>query len=156
MAAQNTKAVQIVCRNRKAKHDYDILETIEAGMALMGTEVKSLRRGKASIEEAFARIKNGEVWLVNADIPIYPEAGAMNHEPKRPRKLLLHRREIEKLASRVQQKGYTLIPLRIYFKRHLAKVELAVARGRRQYDKREKIREREAKKAIRQRMLKRR
>ena len=125
-------------------------------MVLTGTEVKSLRRGKASIEEAFARIKDGEVWLVNADIPIYPEAGMMNHKPKRPRKLLLHRREIQKLASRVEQKGYTLIPLQIHFRRGLAKVELAVARGRKQYDKREKIKEREASKAIRQRLLKRR
>ncbi len=141
--------IQVVCRNRKAKHEYQILETIEAGMALRGTEVKSLRSGKASIDDAFARIKNGEVWLVNADIPIYPQAGMMNHPPKRPRKLLLHRREIVKLASRLHERGLTLVPLRIYFKRGYAKVELALARGKRQYDKREILRKKEAEREIR-------
>lgn len=142
-------AVQVVCRNRKARHDYEILETIEAGMALRGTEVKSLRSGKASIDDAFARIKNGEVWLINADIPIYPQAGNMNHPPKRPRKLLLHRREIERLASKLHERGMTLVPLRIYFKRGYAKVELALARGKRQYDKREVLRKKEAEREIR-------
>lgn len=141
--------IQVVCRNRKAKHDYEILETIEAGMALRGTEVKSLRTGKASIEEAFARIKNGEVWLINADIPIYPQAGMMNHPPKRPRKLLLHRREIQRLESKLHERGLTLIPLRIYFRRGYAKVELALARGKRQYDKRETLRRKEAMREIR-------
>jgi len=140
--------IKVVARNRRARHDYDLLEKIEAGLALTGTEVKSLRNGKASLEEAFATVENGEAWLFNVDIPEYVQANRMNHEPKRPRKLLLHRRELDKLKGKAMEKGLTLIPLQLYFKRGLAKVEISIARGRKVHDKREAIKTREAKRDI--------
>lgn len=140
--------VRTVATNRRARHDYVIEETYEAGIVLTGTEVKSLRDGRANLQDAFARIENGEVWLHHLHISPYSHASVFNHDPTRPRKLLLHRREILRLHSRAVQRGYTLVPLRIYFRRGLAKVELAVARGRRIYDKRERIAEREAERRI--------
>jgi SsrA-binding protein len=137
--------IKIVARNRRARHDYELLEKIEAGLVLTGTEVKSLRNGKASLEDAYAELDGAEVFLYGCDIPEYLQANRMNHAPKRARKLLLHRREINKLGTRVGEKGMTLVPLSIYFKKGIAKVELCVARGRKSFDKREAIKQQEAK-----------
>ncbi len=141
-------AIKIVARNRRARHDYDLIEKVEAGIVLTGTEVKSLRNGKANLEDAYAEITRGEVWLNCCDIPEYLEANRMNHVPKRSRKLLLHRREIEKLAGRTHERGLTLIPLAIYFKKGMAKVEIFVAKGRKTFDKREAVKKQEAKRDI--------
>jgi SsrA-binding protein len=131
-------AEKLVAQNRKARHNYFIEESLEAGVMLMGTEVKSLRRGRASIVEAYAGEQNGELYLLNAQIPIYEAANRFNHEPKRPRKLLLHRREVDRLIGMVRRQGYTLVPLRLYFNaRGIAKLELGVARGKQKIDKRE-------------------
>ncbi|MAO57071.1 MAG: SsrA-binding protein [Rhodospirillaceae bacterium] len=128
----------IVAQNRKARRDYTIVEDMEAGLMLTGTEVKSLRQGRGSLIDAYAADEDGELYLYNADIPKYEQAGPANHEPKRKRKLLLHRREIARLGGAVNRKGMALIPLAIYFnKRGLAKVQLALGEGKRQYDKRE-------------------
>src|SRR5215472_7419133 len=121
--------IKVVARNRRARHEFDLLEKVEAGIVLTGTEVKSLRNGKASLEESYASVDQGEVWLYGCDIPEYTQAHQMNHKPKRPRKLLLHRREIDKLVAKASDKGFTLVPLQIYFKNGLAKVEISVARG---------------------------
>lgn len=137
-----------VATNRRARHDYWIEESHEAGIVLTGTEVKSLRQGRANLSDAFARVEGGEVWLHQFHISPYDQGNIHNHDPLRTRKLLLHRREILRLQARVIQKGYTLIPLRVYFRNGVAKVELAVARGRRQYDKRERIAERDAERRI--------
>jgi SsrA-binding protein len=130
--------------NRKAFHDYQILQRVEAGLALTGTEIKSIRLGRANIAEAYARPEDGELWLVGAHIAHYPAAGRFNHDPRRKRKLLLHKSQIRELSRAVDQRGLTLVPLTLYLKRGLAKVELAVARGRRAYDKRQTIARREA------------
>ena len=135
--------VKVVVRNRRARHDYHIEETIEAGIALIGSEVKSLRMGRASLQDSYAEIVGNEVILRNAHIDQYEPAARFNHDPLRPRRLLLHKNEIRRLASKVSQKGYTLIPLSIYFRDGKAKVELAVARGRKTYDKREAIKQRD-------------
>jgi SsrA-binding protein len=138
-----------VAVNRRALHDYEILERIEAGISLTGSEIKSIRAGKVSLQEAYARPERGEIWLQGAHIADYEAASYNGHEPRRPRRLLLHRAQIEQLAREVEQRGLTLIPLRLYLnKRGLAKVELAVARGRRQYDKREAIAKREAQREV--------
>lgn len=139
---------RLVATNRKARHEYHIEETVEAGLVLTGTEVKSLRAGRASIQDAFARVEDGEVWLDHMHIPPYEAGNIFNHDPLRRRKLLLHRREVDRLTGRVQQKGYTLVALRLYFRGGLAKVELGLARGKRQYDKRAAIAEREAARRI--------
>lgn len=145
----------LVATNRKARHEFFIEETYEAGLMLTGTEVKSLRSGRASIQESFARVEDGEIWLYHMHIPPYAAGNIFNHDPLRPRKLLLHRREVDRLYGRVQQKGYTLVPLRLYFRRGIAKLELGLGRGKRQYDKRAAIAEREAdrriERAVRQR-----
>lgn len=135
---------KLVCANRKARHEYEIFDTFEGGLVLQGTEVKSLRQGQASIKEAFAEIVDGEVFLVDSHIPPYSHGSIHNHEPKRRRKVLLRGREIKSLAGKLSEKGLTLIPLRLYFRRGLAKVELALARGKKVRDKRETIRRREA------------
>lgn len=140
--------VRPVATNRRARHDYFIEESLEAGIALTGTEVKSLRQSRANLSDAFARVENGEVWLHQLHISPYAQAGMQNHDPLRTRKLLLHRREILRLQTRAVQKGYTLIPLRVYFRHGVAKIELAIARGRRQFDKRERIAERDAERRI--------
>jgi SsrA-binding protein len=148
--------VQVVCRNKRAFHEYTIQDTLECGLVLTGTEVKSLREGQSSLEDAYARIDGGEVWLIGCDIPEYTYGNRLNHKPKRPRKLLLHRREIGKFAGKASQRGFTLVPLRLYFKRGLAKVELAVARGKAAHDKREDLKKKDAQKEIRQAMSRRR
>lgn len=144
-----------VTRNRRARHEYEILEELECGIVLTGSEVKSIRNNKVSIEEAYARVKDGEVWLFNADIAVYPQANVMNHEPRRPRKLLLKNREIRKFAETGSQTGLTLIPLSLYFTRGIVKVKLAVAKGRKTHDKREKLKKdtdrREMQQALKQR-----
>jgi SsrA-binding protein len=137
-----------VAVNRRAYHDYFIDEKYEAGMLLTGTEVKSVRNGRANLRDGYVRIDNGEAWLENVHISPYAQGNLNNHEPMRPRKLLLHRKEISSLIGKVKQRGYTLVPLRIYFTRNHAKVEVGLARGKRQFDKREAIAEREAKREI--------
>jgi len=147
--------VKLVQRNKKAYFNYEIAEKLEAGLVLKGSEVKSIRDGKVSIAEAYARLKGGEVWVVGMDVAQYPQAGPYNnHEPRRPRKLLLHRSEIRKLAGKIQQKGLTLVPLALYFKDGYAKLEIGVARGKKQFDKRHTIKAREADRDIRRRMMK--
>ena len=141
-------AVKIVARNRRARHEYDLMERVEAGMVLTGTEVKSLRNGRASLEDAYAEVDGGEVWLKGCDIPEYLQGNRENHLPKRTRKLLLHRREIAKLGSKTGEKGITLVPLSIYFKKGMAKIELSLARGRKTFDKREAIKKLDAKRDI--------
>lgn len=147
--------IKIVCQNRKAYHDYSIEETIEAGIQLLGTEVKSLRDGKANLKDSYVLIKDAEVILLNCHISPYSHGNILNHDPLRTRKLLLHRKEIERLRGKIQQKGYTLIPLKIYFKGPFAKVEVGLAKGKRLYEKREAIKEREAKRDI-EKVMKRR
>ena len=137
-----------VAVNRRAYHDYFIDEKYEAGLVLTGSEVKSLRAGRCNLRDGFVRIDGHEAWLENVHISPYAEANLMNHEPMRPRKLLLHRKQIATLIGKVKQKGYTLIPLRVYFSRNHAKVEVGLARGKREYDKREAIAERDAKREI--------
>jgi SsrA-binding protein len=134
--------------NRRAYHDYFIDEKLEAGLILTGSEVKSVRNGRTNLRDGFVRIDGNEAWLENVNISQYTQANLMNHEPMRPRKLLLHRKEISSLIGKVRQKGYTLIPLRVYFSRNHAKVEVGLARGKKQYDKREAIAERDAKREI--------
>ena len=132
-----------VAVNRRAFHDYEILEKYEAGLVLTGTEIKSIRAGKVDLRDAYARPENGELWLVNAHISPYDPASIYNHDPRRPRKLLLHRSQIGELIAAVSQKGLTIVALRVYIRNHVAKVELGLARGKRQYDKRRAIIERE-------------
>lgn len=136
--------MKIVATNKKAYHDYHIEETYEAGMMLQGTEVKSLREGKANLKDSFARIEKDEIFLLNCHISPYSHGNIANHDPLRTRKLLLHKREIQRLIGKIQQKGYALIPLKIYFKNEKAKVELGLAKGKKAYDKREDIKKREA------------
>jgi SsrA-binding protein len=137
-----------ICRNRRATHDYEIIDQIECGLVLVGTEVKSLRAGHASLEDSFARIDNGEAWLIGAEIPEYEYGNRLNHKPKRPRKLLLHRREIDRFAGKATEKGFTLVPLRLYFREGKAKVELAVGKGKQTHDKRESLKTADAKRQI--------
>ena len=140
--------VKPVAVNRRARHEFWIEETYEAGLVLTGTEVKSLREGRVSLVDAFARVDGGEVWLHHLHINPYAQGNIHNHDPLRTRKLLLHRREVMRLRAKTDQKGYTLVPLRLYFRRGVAKVELAVAKGRHLYDKRERIAERDAERRI--------
>ena len=140
--------MNVVCQNRKAFHDYHIEETIEAGISLLGTEVKSLRAGQANLKDSYVLVKDNEVFLLNCHISPYSHGNITNHEPLRTRKLLLHRKEIERLRGKVAQKGYTLIPLKVYFKGSMAKVEVGFAKGKQVFEKRDKIKEREAKREI--------
>jgi SsrA-binding protein len=135
---------KLVAQNRKARHDFHVEDTYEAGLVLTGTEVKSLRAGRASLVDGFAEVRGDEMWLQNVHIPPYAEGTWTNHEPRRARKLLLHRREIERIESRVNEKGLTLVPLSLYFKDGRAKVEIALARGKKAYDKRQAIAKRQA------------
>ena len=144
---ENTTEKNVVT-NRKARHEYEIIDRIEAGIALNGSEVKSLREGKANLGDAYARIRDGEVWIVDMHISVYDKTTALLPDPLRERKLLLHRNEIKRLARRIQEKGFTLIPLRVYFKHNLVKIELGVARGKRKYDKKAAIADRDAKRDI--------
>lgn len=152
MTEQTQRAV---VSNRKARHEYHILETIEAGIVLLGTEVKSLRKGNANLQDSYAGLKNGEIWLFGMHISPYEFGTVSNHEPRRPRKLLLQRKQIRKLTGRKSETGLTLIPLSIYFKGRHAKVELAVAQGKRSFDKRESIAKRDAERDIQQRLKRR-
>ena len=139
---------KIVCVNREARHNYFIDEIYEAGLVLLGSEVKSLRDGKANLKDSYARIQKGEAFLVNAHVSPYPGANQFNHEPTRPRKLLLHQREIERLTGKTKEKGLTQIPLRLYFKNGRAKVELGLARGKKLYDKRETLKRKMAEREV--------
>lgn len=140
--------IKMVAENRKARHDYNIEDKFEAGIVLAGTEVKSLRMGKANLKDSYARIKNGEVFVHQMHIGPYPFAYYDNHDPLRPRKLLLHHHEIKKLYGKVNEKGYSLIPLKLYFRGGKAKLSLALARGKQRYDKRETIRRRDQKREL--------
>lgn len=140
--------VKVVATNRKAQHDYFLEDRLEAGLVLRGTEIKSIRLGQVSIREAFVRLDHGELWLQNAHIAPYDPASQMNHDPKRPRKLLVHRREIAKLEGTMRQRGYALVPTRLYLKDGRAKIEIALARGKRQYDKRKALAEKDARRAM--------
>jgi SsrA-binding protein len=136
--------IKVVARNRRARHDYQIEDTFEAGLVLTGTEVKSLRAGRASLNEAFAQVSGGELWLHGMHIPEYERGTWTNHEPRRTRKLLLHRKEIDRLASQTAERGFTIVPLSLYFKDGRAKVELGLGRGKRTYDKRHDLAQRDA------------
>ena len=153
--AQNTKseATKLIARNRKARYDYEVLDSFETGIVLQGTEVKSLRAGKANLKDGYAAVQAGEVYLHNVHISPYEPGTTYNHEPERVRKLLLHRWEIRRLIGKTQQQGLTLVPLSLYFKRGKAKVELAVVRGKKQYDKRETMAQRQSDRDV-QRALK--
>ena len=141
-------SIHVVAVNRKAYYDFHVLESLEAGIALTGTEIKSVRAGAVNLREAYAQVEKGEVWLHNAHIARYEAGNRNNHEPTRPRRLLLHRRQIHDLERQIQEKGVTLIPLKLYLKDQLAKVELGLVRGKKQYDKRESIARREAERDI--------
>lgn len=141
-----------ICRNKRAFHEFEIFDTLECGLMLTGTEVKSLRAGFGSLDEAYAKIDQGELWLINSDIPEYSMAHRYNHKPKRQRKLLLHKRELAKFAGKAAQQGFTLMPLKMYFKKGRAKVELAVARGKKLHDKRQDQKAAAAQREIRQAM----
>jgi len=139
-----------ICKNRKARFQYHIDETVEAGMVLTGSEVKSLRAGAANLSDAYAQVRGSEVYLMKAHIAPYTHAGRENHLPERPRKLLLHRREIDRLGGRLREKGLTLVPIELYFKEGRAKVELGLGRGKKLHDKRESIATRESERRVRQ------
>ncbi len=142
------KNERVIAQNRKARHNYQVLDTLECGIALTGSEVKSLRNGQVSLEEAYGRVKDGEVWLVGCDIPEYNFAHQLNHVPKRPRKLLLHRREIHKFAAQAYEQNLTLVPLRLYFVRGRAKVLMGICRGKKMFDKRESLKKKDMQRDI--------
>jgi SsrA-binding protein len=148
-AAKPGREIKVVSENRKARHEYEVLETLECGIMLAGSEVKSLRDGKLSLDESYARVKDGDLWLLGADIAEYPQAALFNHKPKRPRKLLVHKIEFRKFAQRAKEKGLTLVPLRFYFnERGLAKVQLGLCKGKKLHDKRETLKKSDAKRDI--------
>ena len=151
-ANPNEKAIT---QNRKARHKYTVLDTLECGIMLVGSEVKSLRNGRVSLDEAYARVKDDDVWLVGCDIAEYTEASRFNHNPRRPRKLLMHKREVKRFAHRAFEKGLTLVPLQMHFKRGLAKVVLGICRGKQQHDKREAMKKSQVKRDIARQLLKR-
>ncbi|MGF1579197.1 MAG: SsrA-binding protein SmpB [Gemmataceae bacterium] len=148
--------IKNICRNRRAFHEYTILETIECGLVLTGTEVKSLRDRAPTLDDAYARIKERELWLYGCDIPEYTMGNLFNHKPMRPRKLLLHKREITKFADKANQQGFTLVPTRMYFKKGWAKVEIAMAKGKQLHDKRETQKKKDAQREIQREMNRRR
>ncbi len=148
--------IRPIARNKRAFYNFEVLDRVEAGLSLVGSEVKSLRAGQVSFVDSHARFRDDELYLISLDIPLYKEAGINNHIPKRPRKLLLKKREIRKLRSRVIERGFTLIPLRIYFKDSWAKVELGLCRGKRKHDRREALKRREAKREVDRELRKRR
>lgn len=147
-------SIKIICNNKKAYHDYFIDEKIEAGLVLRGTEVKSLRDGRANLKDAFARVENGEAWLHGFHISPYTHGTAFNHEPERTRKLLMHKKEVLRLYAKIREKGLAVVALRVYFKAGRAKVELGLARGKRKYDKRQTIKQREDRRDIERAMKK--
>jgi SsrA-binding protein len=139
---------KIVSTNRKARHDYEILVTYEAGLVLTGSEIKSIRAGHVNLREGFVQTRGDELWLLNVHIASYEQAGVFGHEPLRPRKLLLHRKEIDRILARVQEKGLTIVPTVMYLTRGIAKVEIALARGKKQYDKRDTLRKQDSRRQI--------
>jgi len=141
-------AIKNIARNKRAYHEFDIIDKWEAGIVLVGSEVKSLRNGKCSLDQAYADVEKGEVWLLGCDIPEYVEANRFNHKAKRPRKLLLHRDEIRKIGVKVQEKGLTLVPLQLYFSKGIAKMEIGLARGRKLHDKRDVIKAKDSKREL--------
>ena len=145
-----------ISENRKARHEYSVLESLECGIILVGSEVKSLRSGTVTLSEAYGKVRNGEVWLIGCDIPEYKEANRFNHKPKRDRKLLLHRREIKRFAMRAYEKGLTLVPLKMYFKEGKAKVLMGLCKGKQEFDKRDAKKKAEAMRGLRMSMMKRR
>ncbi|HWL66665.1 MAG TPA: SsrA-binding protein SmpB [Actinomycetota bacterium] len=147
---------KLIAQNRKARHNYEIEESVEAGLVLTGTEVKSCRAGKANLADSYAAIRDGEAWLMQCHISPYSHGNKQNHDPVRPRKLLLHRGEIERLGAKVSQEGRTLVPLRLYFKHGLAKAEIAVGRGKKTYDKRATIAKKEAERSMQRELGRRR
>ncbi|WP_099974473.1 MULTISPECIES: SsrA-binding protein SmpB [Lactobacillaceae] len=153
MKKHHAKADNEVANNRKARHDYNILETYEAGISLTGTEIKSVRASKITIRDGYVQPRNGEMWLDNVNISVYDQGNQFNHDPLRARKLLLHKKEIRKLTATVQEKGITIIPLKVYLKNGFAKVLIGVAEGKKQYDKRETLKRRDQEREI-QRALK--
>lgn len=140
--------IKVIAENRKAFHDYFIEDRVEAGIVLTGTEIKSIRNGRVNLKDSFARLDNGEAWVYQMHISAYEQGNRFNHDPLRPRKLLLHRSEINKLIGKIQQQGLTLLPIKIYLKRGMAKVELAIGQGKKNYDKRQALAEREGKRDI--------
>jgi SsrA-binding protein len=144
----NGDEIKIIARNRRAFHEYEISDRLECGVVLVGTEVKSLRDGHCNLEEAYAKLDGGELWLLGSEIPEYAMGNRLNHKPKRPRKLLVHRREIAKFAGKASQRGFTLVPLSMYFRRGRAKVEIAVARGKQLHDKRDALKTADAKREM--------
>jgi SsrA-binding protein len=156
VADEKRSGKKLITFNRRARHDYEIEDTVEAGLALVGTEVKSCRDGKANLSDAYALVKDGEAWLVQAHIAPYSHGNRSNHDPMRPRKLLLHKGEIERLAAKVSQEGRTLVPLRLYFDHGLAKAEIAVARGKKLHDKRRTMAKTEDERRMRQEIGRRR
>ncbi len=146
---------KIISQNRKARYNYIVLDSLECGIALVGSEVKSLRTGRVSLDESYAKIKGDEVWLVGCDIAEYTEANQFNHNPKRPRKLLMHRREVKRFAHRAYEKGLTLVPLEMHFKRGFAKVVLGICRGKQRHDKRASIKDAEVKRDLQRVMMRR-
>jgi SsrA-binding protein len=150
MAKSDNKGdgIKMICRNRRASHEYELTDRLECGIVLVGTEVKTLRGGHCTLDDAFAKIESGELWLIGCEIPEYAMGNRLNHKAKRDRKLLLHRREIAKFAGKAAERGYTLVPTSIYFKNGRAKVEIAVARGKQMYDKRQALKKAEAKREM--------
>jgi SsrA-binding protein len=140
--------VRVIARNRRAFHEYEVMDNLECGIVLVGTEVKSLRDGYCQLEDAYAKIDGSELWLIGCEIPEYAMGNRLNHKPKRPRKLLIHRRELDKFAGKASQRGFTLVPLRLYFKNGRAKVEIAIARGKQLHDKREALKKADARRDI--------
>ncbi|MDW8052641.1 MAG: SsrA-binding protein SmpB [Armatimonadota bacterium] len=149
MAKRSDDGIKVIATNRKAYHDFHIEDTLEAGIVLTGSEVKSVAAGKVSLAEAYCQVENGEMWVRNMHIAPYESAGYAQHEPRRKRKLLLHKWEIERWRAKSEQKGYTIIPLRLYFRRGKAKLEIGLVRGKRQYDKREAIKRRDIEREMR-------
>lgn len=147
-ASEKDEPVQVIAINRQAYHDYEVIRTVEAGIALVGTEIKSIRAGRVNLRSSYALARNGELWLENAHIAVYEHGNRYNHEPLRNRKLLLHRREIRQLETQVATKGLTLIPLKLYLKRGRAKIELGLCRGKKLYDKRDAIAERDSRREM--------
>lgn len=148
MAPEEDEGVRLIAQNRRARHDYEVIEHWEAGIALLGSEVKSLRDGRANLKDSYALVQAGEVVVHHLHISPYEAANRYNHDPERPRKLLLHRAQIRRLAGRVEQQGLTLVPLRLYFRHGMVKVELAMVRGKKQYDKRQDLATRQAQRDV--------
>ncbi|MGH2523867.1 MAG: SsrA-binding protein SmpB [Anaerolineales bacterium] len=146
--SKTDSGIKVIAHNRKAAHDYFLEDRFEAGLALVGSEIKSIRAGHVQLREAYVQAENGQAYLLNAHIAAYDPAASQNHDPLRPRKLLLHKKEIAKLVEKVQQKGYTIVPLKLYLSKGRAKVEIALAKGKRQYDKRQAIAERDSRREI--------